>query len=214
MIDIIPGILEHEWKPIEDKLLVVAPFVPWVQIDVMDNTLVPNTTFLDFSNFSPSKLLPQLTHLSFEAHMMVAHPEKYIKPLADAGFKRLIAHVECHDPRLFLDQVKYEHVEAGMAIDGSTEFEQIEPFLEEIDFVLVLTIEAGFSGQEFMPETLEKIKKIHENFPDLPIEVDGGINPKTAGLVIDAGATRLISTTYLFKNPESVAQSIAALKGE
>jgi ribulose-phosphate 3-epimerase len=214
MIDIIPGILEHEWKPIEDKLLIVAPFVPWVQIDVMDNTLVPNTTFLDFSNFSPSKLLPQLTRLSFEAHMMVAHPEKYIKPLADAGFKRLIAHVECHDPRLFLDQAKYEHVETGMAIDGSTEFEQIEPFLEEIDFVLVLTIEAGFSGQEFMPETLEKIKKIHEHFPDLPIEVDGGINPKTAGLVIDAGATRIISTTYLFKNPESIAQSIAALKGE
>jgi ribulose-phosphate 3-epimerase len=214
MVDVIPGVLEKEWKPIEEKLLIAAPHVSWIQVDIADNTLVPNTTLLDFTNINPTKLLRNLEHLSFEAHLMVANPEKYIKPLADAGFKRLIAHVECHDPRLFLDQAKYEHVEVGMAIDGPTEFEQIEPFLDQIDVVLVMTIEAGFSGQEFMTETLEKIKTIHENYPDLPIEVDGGINAQTGKIARDAGVTRLVSTSFLFKHPDNIAQSIAVLKGE
>jgi ribulose-phosphate 3-epimerase len=213
MVDVIPGVLEKEWKPIEERLLLVAPYVEWVQIDIADNTLVPNTTLLDFSYFSPPKLLRQLEHLSFEAHLMVANPEKYIKPMADAGFKRLIAHVEAHDPRLFLEQAKFEHVEVGVAIDGSTELEQVEPFLEEVDVVLVMSIEAGFSGQSFMAETVEKIKTIHQSYPDLPIEVDGGINDQTAKIAVEAGATRLVSTSYLFKNPELMAQSIARLKG-
>lgn len=212
MIDVIPGILEKEWAPIEERLLSVAPLVEWVQIDIADNTLVPNTTFLDFEKFSPSKLLRGLEHISLEAHLMVANPEKYIKPLADAGFKRVIAHVEAHDPRAFLEAAKYEHIEVGIAIDGPTEFEQIEPFLGEIDTVLVMTIEAGFSGQEFMTETVEKIKTIHQNFPDLPIEIDGGVNHQTAKIAVDAGATRLVSTSYLFKHPDGIAAAIESLK--
>jgi ribulose-phosphate 3-epimerase len=213
MTEVIPGILQKEWKPIEERLLLVTPHVSWVQIDIADNTLVPNTTFSDFSYFSPDKLLRNLEHLSFEAHLMVANPEKYIKPLVDAGFKRLIAHVESHDPRMFLEQAQYEHVEAGMAIDGTTELEQIEPFLDQIDFVLVMTIEAGFSGQSFMTETVEKIRNIHENFPDLPIEVDGGIDDKTGKIAVDAGVTRLVSTSFIFKKPENIAEAVALLKG-
>ena len=194
----------------------MSPFVSWVQIDVADNTLVPNETCLDFSKFEAlihSQSSGQAKHnLSFEAHLMVAEPEKYIRPLADAGFKRLIAHVESHDPRRFLDEATYESVEAGIAIDGPTELEQVEPFLESVDVVLVMTIEAGFSGQALMPETIEKIKTIHENFPDLAIEVDGGINDKTAKLVKNAGATRLVSTSYLFKDPAHIAQAIESLK--
>lgn len=143
---------------------------------------------------------------------MVANPEKYVAPLADAGFKRLIAHVEAHDTRLFLEKVQYEDVEAGIAIDGPTEFEQVEPYLEEIDTVLVMTIEAGFSGTPFLPETVEKIKLIHEGFANLPIEVDGGINDQTARIVKEAGATRLVSTSYLYKNIGNIAQIIEELK--
>jgi ribulose-phosphate 3-epimerase len=163
MIDIIPGILEKEWLRIEERLKLVAPHVDWVQIDIADNTLVPNETLLDFSNFSEEKLSPELRHLSFEAHLMVANPEKYIKPLVDAGFKRIIAHVECIDPRIFLEKAKYEHVEVGIAIDGPTELEIIEPFLDQFDMVLVMTIEAGFSGQEFMQDTVENCR-IHKIF--------------------------------------------------
>lgn len=204
MIDVIPGILEKDWQEIERRIALVAPHVSWVHIDVADNTLVPNTTFLDFPKLSQS---PQ-----FEAHLMVVHPEKYIKPLADAGFKRLIVHVEAQDPRLFFDQAQYEHVEVGIAIDGPTELEQVEPFLEEVDCVLVMMIEAGFSGQELQPENIEKIKAIHQGFPDLPIEVDGGINDSTAKLVKDAGATRLVSTSFLFRDPQRIAEAIELLQ--
>ncbi len=207
MVDVIPGILEKAWSPIEERLNLVKGLVRAVQIDVADNTFVPNETILTFSQFAPFA-----KELSLEAHLMVASPEKYIKPLADAGFKRLIAHVEANDPRLFLEQAQYEHVEVGIAIDGATELDQAEPFLEEIDMVLVMTIEAGFSGQPFMTETVEKIKTIHQNFPDLPIEVDGGINDQTAKIVKDAGAMRLVSTSFLFKDPANVSAAIERLK--
>jgi len=214
MVDIIPGILEKEWEMIEERLRLVTGLVEWVQIGFADNTMVPNTTFLDFSRFSlPSEALAKEGPTpALEAHFMVANPEKYIKTAADAGFKRLIAHVEAHDPRLFLDQVKYEHVEVGIAIDGPTEFESVEPFLEEVDFVLVMMVEAGFSGGKFLPECVEKIKSIHSYLPDLPIEVSGGITDKTARLVCDAGATRLVSSSFIFKDPSNIAKAIERLK--
>lgn len=208
MIDVIPGIgPQKEWNVIEERLNLVAGRTQWVQIAFADNTIVPNQTFMDFAKFKPFAAT-----FPMEAHLMVASPEKYIKPAADAGFKRLIAHVEAHDPRLFFEQVKYEQVEAGIAIDGPTEFEVIEPFLEEADFVLVMTVEAGFSGGTFLPECVEKIKTIHNYLPDLPIEVDGGINETTARLVKEAGATRLVATSYLFGDPANIFNAIEQLK--
>ena len=206
MVEIIPGILEKEWEMIEERLRLVTGLVDWVQIGFADNTMVPNTTFLDFGKFAQFDKLVKL-----EAHLMVASPEKYIKSLADAGFKRLIAHVEAHDTRIFLDQVKYEDVEVGIAIDAPTEFEVVEPFLEEVDFVEVMTAEAGFSGSAFLPECVEKIKSIHSYLPDLPIEVSGGISDKTMRLVVEAGATRLVSNSFLFKNPANIKEAIKQL---
>lgn len=207
MVEVIPGILEKEWEMLEERLRLVVGLVDWVQIDIADNTMVPNTTVLDFTKFAP-----YAKRVSLEAHLMVSQPEKYIKKLVDAGFKRLIAHVEAHDPRLFFDQVKYEQVETGIAIDGPTEFEAVEPFLEEADAVLVMMYEAGFSGQKFQPEQIEKIKSLHAYLPDLPIEVDGGITDVTARLVKEAGATRLVSTSFLFQNPANIASAIEHLK--
>lgn len=212
-VDIIPGILEKEWEMIEERLRLVTGLVDWVQIEFADNTLVPNTTFLDFSRFLLSPQSPQIPQSpQLEAHFMVANPEKYIKAAADAGFKRLIAHVEAHDPRLFLEKTQYEEVEIGLALDGPSSVEEIEPFLEEVDFVKLMMVETGFSGQPFLPECIEKIKSIHAHVSDLPIEVGGGINEKTARLVKDAGATRLVSTTYLFKDPANIATAIERLK--
>ncbi len=206
-IDIIPGILEKEWEMVEERLRLVTGLTDWVQIGFADNTLVPTTTFLDFTKFA----LPAKT-ISLEAHLMVTSPEKYIKAASDAGFKRLIAHVEADDPRVFFDQVKYEQLEVGIAIDGPTEFETVEPFLEEVDFVLVMTAEAGFSGGTFLPECIDKIKSIHSYLPDLPIEVSGGIQDTTARLVGDAGAARLVSSSYIFKDPANVASALDRLR--
>lgn len=210
MTNVIPGILEKDVEGIKDKIALVVPHVSWVQIDVADGTLINNKTFLAFEELKP--IIASTPHLSFEAHLMVASPEKYIRALVDAGFKRLIAHVECADPRLFLDEARLESAEVGLAIDGASEIEQMEPFLEEIDVALVMTIEAGFSGQPFLPETIEKVRQIRKHFADLPIEVDGGINAETARLVKDAGANRLVSTSFLFKDPGSIASQIEVLR--
>ncbi len=211
MIEVIPGIgPQKEFGEITRRVALVASHVDWVQIDFADNTLVPNETFLKFDQFG--SLIAKYPNLSFEAHLMVDYPEKYIRPLVDAGFKRLIAHVEANDPRHFLDAVQYESVEVGLAIDGATEFNEIESFLDAIDVALVMTIEAGASGSPFLPETVEKIRTIHQNFPDLSIEVDGGINEQTVKLVKEAGATRIVSTSYLFGDPQNIASVIERLK--
>src|SRR3989304_5630752 len=121
MVDVIPGILEKDWAEIERRINLVAPYVSWVQIDVADNTMVPNATLLDFEKF---RTCPE--SISLEGHLMVADPEKYIRPLVDVGFKRLIAHIESNDPRRFLDAAQYESVETGIAIDGPTDIEEAE----------------------------------------------------------------------------------------
>ena len=180
MIDIITRI------SLEDRSALGAVQTEWAQVDFSDNTLVPNITFMEFSPFRPFA-----DKISLEAHLMVASPEKYIKAAADAGFKRIIAHVEAHDPRLFFEQVKFEDVEAGIAIDGPTEFEQVEPYLEEADVVQVMMVEMG--SDKFLPECIEKIKSIHLYLPDLPIAVAGGITQQTARLLLEAGATRLVA---------------------
>lgn len=216
MAEIIPGILEKDFTEIERKVSLVAPYVEWVQIDFADGTLVPTLTNWEFPKFT-DLIKPYLANghkLSFEAHLMVASPEKYIKPLADAGFRRLIAHVESNDARLFLEQVQFESVEAGLALDGSSALEELEPFLEDIDVALIMGAEAGASGQDLQLENVEKIKLLRENLPDLPIEVDQGVNPTTAKVLKDAGATRLVTTSFIFKNtdPSKVAEAIENLK--
>lgn len=209
MIEVIPGILEKDFAEIEKKIGLVTGLVDWVHLDVADNTLVPNNTLVQWDQLVQ---LVKTKNLSFEAHLMVDYPERYIRLLVDAGFTRVIGHVEANDPRLFLDQAQYESVEVGLAIDGATEFEHIEPFLDAVDVALIMTVEAGFSGAKFLPETLEKIKTIRRNLPDLPIEVDGGINDQTARLVKEAGATRLVSTSFLFKNPKQIAVAIDTIR--
>lgn len=210
MIDVIPGIHEKTWSDVVRDVGLVAPHVTWAHLDIVDGTLVPGETVTDFSKLS--ELCAQYPHLSFEAHLMVANPEKYLRQLVDGGVKRLIMHVESNDPRQFLELAKYEDVEVGIAVDGPTEVEQVEPFLEEVDFAVVMTAEAGSIGAAFLPEAVEKVKLIHQNFADLPIEVVGGITDKTAKAVKDAGATRLVATSFLFKDPQTITQAIELLK--
>lgn len=208
MIDVIPSIFEQEWSQIERKINLVAPYVEWIQIDIADGTLVPAKTFLEFEKFHacPKKLF-------LEGHLMVAKPETYIRPLVDAGFRRLIAHVEADDPRLFLESVRFEEVEVGLAIDSTTEIELIEPFFDQIDCVLVMTVEAGASGQPIQSEAIEKIRVIHEHVHDMPIEVEGGMNQQTAVITREAGAVRLVSSSFLFKDAANIREAIDRLKG-
>jgi len=211
MVDIIPGILESEWSEIEAKIKLVAPFVPWVQIDVADGTMVPTTSVLTFDQLNQLVTLDQLSNLSFEAHLLVASPEKYIHALSDAGFKRVVAHVEAHDPRVFIDEAKFESFEVGLALDAPTNLELLEPFIEDVDYVLLMMNEAGVKDQPFQHEQIEKIVDLHKHSSDIAIEVEGGIDARTAKLAREAGATRIVSTHYIFHDLQNIQSAIQKL---
>lgn len=208
--DVIPGIIPKQWEDLTNHIASAASFVHWMHVYVSDGTIGAEETVTDFSKFSD--LTQRYPDISFEAHILAANPEKYLRQLTDAGFRRLIVHVESNDPRRFFEDAKYDDVEVGIALDGATEIDQVEPFLEEVDFVVVMTAEAGKADGTFLPEAVEKIKLIHQNFPDLPIEVAGGINDITVRAVGEAGATRIVSSNFIFKNPHTVGEAIEALR--
>lgn len=212
MMEIIPGILEHDKESLEEKIRLVAPYVKTIQLDIGDNTMFSCDTLRDMAVITPLIQKFVKTGIAFEAHLMVSDPISYLKPLSEAGCSRVIAHVECRDPREFLADARTYEMEVGLAIDTTSGIELIEPFLEEIDVVLVMTVEAGESGQEFESEAIDTIKAIHRNLPDLTIEVDGGMTPQTATLVKEAGATRLVSTSFIFHSEHTIPDAIAALQ--
>lgn len=210
MVDVIPGITAKDWDEFTSQVTRVAPFTERVHVNISDGSMGIPQSMADVSQLS--KVKDTFPAIEWEAHLLTANPEKYIRPLVEAGFTRLTAHVESNDPRRFLDEAKYDDVEVGIAIDGATELEQIEPFLEEVDYVSVMTTEAGVSGGAFLPEAVEKIKLIREHYLDLPIEAVGGITDTTVKAVKDAGATRVVASHYLFSDSANVEMAIATLQ--
>ncbi|HLB60861.1 MAG TPA: hypothetical protein VJL83_04635 [Patescibacteria group bacterium] len=211
-IEVIPGIFEKDFQLIRERAKLVAPFIDWIHIDIADNRLVSNSSFLDPS---PFKKLIQETGKKFELHMMIDNPVSVSDEWVIAGFQRLLWHMEgiikTSDVRLKIAEIRGRGVEVGLAVDKETPVESVLPYLDDVDCVLVMTIQAGFSGQQFIPEMLDKARVIRERKPGLPIEVDGGINDETARMAVVAGATRLVSTSYIF-NSGNIREAINRLQ--
>lgn len=194
MFEIIPGILEKDWESIERKIELVRPFARTIHIDILDGKFAPNTTFLD-----PEPFAKYAKDIFFELHMMVEEPINYLKPWAEAGIKRFIGHVEkMSDQEEFVAQGQLLG-EVGLAIDGPTSIDSIKVPLDDLDYLLIMTAKAGFSGQTFTPEYLEKVKTIRSQSGTIPIEVDGGINDSTIVQARNVGANRFLATSFIFK---------------
>lgn len=197
-IEIIPGILEKEWEAIEKKIQLVTPFAKVIHIDLLDGNFAPNTTWLD-----PSPFAQYTKATTFEAHLMVDNPMQYLEGFAQAGFKRFIGHIE-KMPDIAAFVAKAERLgEVGLAVDSATSVEVLFPYIEDIDVAFVMTVQAGFSRQQFLPNMLEKVKALREKALFLPIEIDGGVNLETIRGAKAAGATRFVTTGYVFdsQNP-------------
>ncbi|MBI2616625.1 hypothetical protein HYW55_00650 [Candidatus Gottesmanbacteria bacterium] len=205
MVEVIPAILEKDFGEIEKKIHLVEKFVSWIQIDIADGTLVPNETFTDSQAFAALK-----TPAKLELHMMVKDPLRYLENFAKVGFKRFYAHVEGDYVDEYIEQAYKLGVEVGLAIDGPTDFEKIHKFIIHLDGVLVMAIDAGFSGRPYREDTVEKIKKIREIDMDIPITVDGAMNPENAKKVLSSGATRINANSYIFSSPD-VSKAIQIL---
>lgn len=191
-IKVIPALLEYELTDIKRKIASLEHFVNLIHIDIADGKFVENTTYQTISEIEKLK-----TQASLELHLMVTQPEKYL-PQSNEVIKKIIMHIESASfSRDLLNEVQEKGFALGLALNPETDFLEVEPFLDYVDCVQFMTITPGFQGQYFLSEVLEKIKDFHERFPETPIEVDGGINPKNAKLVAEVGATLLVSGSYI-----------------
>lgn len=203
---IIPGIQEATFPEIEKRIHLVEPYVKWVQIDVTDKTLTTNESFRDPKPFKNLK-----TKVNLEIHLMTKNAAEKAQEWIDAGFKRIIAHVEIDSPQKYINNIKGK-AEVGLALDGPTPIEAILPYISQIDSVLIMMYKAGPSGQKFQPEQLEKIRILHQRNPDLPIEVDGGTNLETIRETEKAGAIRFVATSAIFRS-DNIKEAIEKLQG-
>ena len=205
MHDVIPGILEKQEEEIEKKLQIIKPFCKVVHIDILDGIFSEEVSLLDPNFFKQYR-----DEFFFEAHLMVDDPTAYLKPFAQAGFKRFLGHVEkMKDVEEFvaLGQVLGE---VGLALDVNTNIDSVHVPLDDLDVLLLMSVKAGESGQEFMPQALDKIAQIR-NTSQVPIEIDGGINDKTILAAFQKGANRFVTTSFIFNAIDPV-QTFEKLK--
>lgn len=200
MYSIIPGILEQEWEAIEQKIELVKPFAPIIHIDLLDGKFTPNTSFFD-----PKPFKKYSQDILFELHMMVEEPEQYIESWAKEGFRRFIGHVEhMSDQSSFVARAQTVG-EAGLALDLMTDLSAISVSHLDLDSVLIMTVKAGFSGQTFSQQPLDKVKQLAQE-ELFPLEIDGGVNDDTIQYGLSAGATRFVATSFLFSSHDPAEQ--------
>lgn len=213
MIHIAPSILSADFTRLGEAVQAVeAAGVDRVQIDIMDGRYVPNITF---GTMAVSSLRP-LTRLTLEVHLMVSPPEDFIEDFARAGADTIIVHQES-TPHLHrvIQHIHALGKKAGVALNPSTPAAMLSEVLASLQLVLVMTVNPGFGGQEFIPETLSKIRQVRKSIAqlglDCEVEVDGGINTETAALVTEAGANVLVAGSAVFDSKTGVAAAIQRL---
>lgn len=183
-----------------------------IHLDVMDGHFVPNITF------GPPLVKSLRAHSDslFDTHLMISHPLQYVKPFSDAGADLLTFHVEAEDdPAAVIRAIREQGVSVGISVKPKTPASAIVPYLKDVDMVLVMTVEPGFGGQSFMADMIPKVAELHEllrtHNPACRIQVDGGIDAKTAPGIIAAGASILVAGTAVFRAKEGPAEAIRTL---
>ena len=214
MIQIIPTIIAKDFQELQDKINKVELHAEWAQLDVMDGKFINNITWphAERGKTNPVDLKNFKTNLNLEAHLMINNPEEVIDQWIESGVKRIIFHYESTKKITeIIDKIKKAGLEVGLAINPETSLEVIGNFIEKIDLVLIMTVNPGFGGQDFLNESVDKIKQLRGEYKDVNIEVDGGINLKTASKVIQAGANFLAVGTAIFKS-NNIKEVIKKLK--
>ena len=206
-----PSILSADFANLErDIKLVEAAGADWLHIDVMDGHFVPNITI----GVPVTASIKNIASVPLDVHLMIENPEKYVEPFAKAGADIITFHyeaVEENEINSLISFIKSFGVKAGMSIKPKTPAAKCFKYLENLDMVLVMTVEPGFGGQKFMPGCAEKIKFIREQNKDTIIQVDGGINAETGKICKDYGANSLVAGNYIYKS-EDIKKAISSLK--
>ena len=213
---IAPSILAADFLHLEEAARIVNAHADIFHLDVMDGTFVPNISF----GFPVVEALARVAEKPVDVHLMIVHPEKYVERFAKAGASMISFHEEAAeadgtDPAEILKQIRSFGVFPGLVVNPDIPVEKLFPYLEYCDYVLIMSVFAGFGGQKFIEASYEKVraarKEIERRGLDVKIEVDGGVGPGNARELAAAGARILVAGSSVFK-AEDPAAAIAALR--
>ncbi|MGC9362186.1 MAG: ribulose-phosphate 3-epimerase [Candidatus Syntrophosphaera sp.] len=210
---IAPSILSCDFGELKKELKALGE-ANMLHLDVMDGHYVPNLTF----GYPIIDRIHQLTDLPLDAHLMVTNPADYVDGLAELGVEWISFHQECeyHAHRL-VQRIKEHGIKAGIALNPAVPLSTLDCILPELDYVLLMSVNPGFSGQKFIPSVLEKTRELADLIArrqlKVLIEVDGGVNDAIAPQLISAGADILVSASYIFGS-EDYGEAIRKLRGE
>jgi ribulose-phosphate 3-epimerase len=214
MIKVAPSILSADFAKLGDEVKdVELGGADYIHVDVMDGHFVPNITIGPLI----VEAIRPVTTLPLDVHLMIENPDAYIPQFAKAGADIITVHVEaCRHLHRTIQLIKEHGVKPGVVLNPSTPVEMIKHIIEDIDMVLLMTVNPGFGGQAFIPNVLPKIREVRQLAdqlnPTLEIEVDGGINAKTAVLVKEAGANVLVAGSFIYNNSNR-EEAIKAVRG-
>ena len=205
MIKIIPAVIAESQEELTEKINWVKNYAGIIQLDIMDGIFVPNKS-IDFDFKLPKN------NCKFEAHLMVKNPDKWVKENWKKADTILIPIESCPNPKELINFMKWK-AKVGFVLNPETPLRKINGYLDDIAQVLIMTVNPGFYGSKFLPETLGKVRDLRRLNPGLDIEVDGGINPETIKMAYEAGATFFVSGSYIMNssNPKEAIKILQRL---
>lgn len=214
MAKVAPSILSADFSKMGEEVKnIVEAGADYIHLDVMDGKFVDNITF----GFKMIKDLRKLTSAVFDVHLMIDEPERYIDRFVDSGADIITVHLEAVKKPIIevLKAIRAHGIKSAVSIKPKTEVNLLKPLIPYVDMVLIMSVEPGFGGQAFIESSLDKVKAVKEMIKaenrEIEIEIDGGINEKTAAAAVSAGVDVLVAGSYVFK-AENRKKAIAFLK--
>ena len=212
-LQIAPSILSADFSHLGEDIAMLNESADLIHLDIMDGSFVPNISF----GFPVVEAVSKIASIPMDAHFMVVHPERWVERCAKLGVAMMSFHLEAarNEASAILADIRAHGMKAGLVINPDIPVEDLFPFIGQADYFLIMSVFAGFGGQKFIPESLERISVLKQELDrqgnNAPIEVDGGVSNVNAGLLRKAGATILVAGSSVF-NAADPAEAIAVLR--